>query len=520
MERPVRPRAHARHTHAYTSRPELQVPVDPDLLVADGGDAGSDPDGAGDALAAAVPAAVRLEAPSLMIEAAFRGTPIAAGLIARAPGEAFTIGSGRGAHAPVSPAYVGGPAHTLVESDGNGFTLNLTAVMRATLWTQSTSVAIGPDLGRAEAPLALRMTDVVRVACGDMTFDLVAAMPEVPLPRPWLPAGWRREAKYALGVAALFLLALLIVNAIPSDPRSFSFDDIAASHRWVPTTVMAPEPPPEPELPGKGADKAGGPGAPAARGPSGKAGDRNAPVVARRMARKGPPDNLQPRLDAGQVLDRLEKTTILGMLKPADDSPLAEVMNRDSALGRDAKTVLGDLMSPEIGEAYGIRGLGVVGTGRGGDGTGEGTIGGGGRLGTIGIGGGGPNANGRYGTGVGIFGTRHAHAPEIIPGIVTVKGTLDKEIIRRIIRRHMNEVRFCYEQGLTRQPSLAGRLVVSFMISPKGQVMSSLMQSATFNAPSVSSCVVQAVRRWDFPAPEGGGLVQVSYPFQFSPAGS
>jgi TonB family protein len=519
MERSSRPRAHARHTHAHAPRPELQVPIDPDLLIADSGDAGHDPEGAGDALAGAVPAAVRLEAPSLMIEAAFRGTPIAAGLLARAPGEAFTIGSGRGAHAPVSPAYTGGPAHALVESDGNGFTLNLTPVMRATLWTGSSSVAIGPDLGRAEAPLALRMTDVVRVACGDMTFDVVAAMPEVPLPRPWLPAGWRREGKYAAAVAALFLLALLVVNMVPSDPRSFSFDDIAASHRWVPTTVMAPEPPPEPELPGKGADKAGGPGAPAARGPSGKAGDRNAPVVARRMAHKGPADNPQPRLDAAQVLDRLEKTTILGMLKPANDSPFARVMDQTPALGRDAESVLGDMQSPLIGSAYGVGGLGQVGTGRGGDGTGEGTIGVGG-LRTIGVGPGGPGSGTRYGSGVGKLGTRQARPPEIIIGHAEVRGTLDKEIIRRIIRRHMNEVRFCYEQGLARQPSLAGRLVVSFMISPKGQVMSSLMQSATFNAPSVSSCVVQAVKRWDFPAPTGGGLVQVSYPFQFAPAGS
>jgi hypothetical protein len=519
MERSTRPRAQARHTHAHTRSPEPQVPADPtlptfvpDLPVADGGDA----EGAGDALAGAIPAAVRLEAPSLMIEAAFRGTPIAAGLLARAPGEAFTIGSGRGAHAPVSPAYVGGPAHALVESDGNGFTLNLTPVMRATLWTQSTSVAIGPDLGRAEAPLALRMTDVVRVACGDMTFDLVAAMPEVPLPRPWLPAGWRREGKYAAAVAALFLLALLVVNAIPSDPRSFSFDDIAASHRWVSTTVMAPEPPPEPELPGKGADKAGGPGAPAARGPSGKAGDRNAPVAQRRMAIKGPADNPNVRLDAGQVLKQLERTTILGMLKPAADSPFAEVMDRSPALGRDAESVLGDMHSPLTGLAYGVGGLGEIGTGRGGDGTGEGTIGLA-KIGTLGVAGGGP---GRYGSGVGRLGTRHAHPPEIIIGHAEVRGTLDKEIIRRIIRRHMNEVRFCYEQGLTHQPSLAGRLVVSFMISPKGEVMSSLMQSATFNAPSVSSCVVQAVKRWEFPAPTGGGLVQVSYPFQFAPAGS
>jgi hypothetical protein len=36
----------------------------------------------------------------------------------------------------------------------------------------------------------------------------------------------------------------------------------------------------------------------------------------------------------------------------------------------------------------------------------------------------------------------------------------------------------------------------------------------------VESCVVQAVRRWPFPRPEGGGLVIVSYPFNFQSNGA
>ena len=36
---------------------------------------------------------------------------------------------------------------------------------------------------------------------------------------------------------------------------------------------------------------------------------------------------------------------------------------------------------------------------------------------------------------------------------------------------------------------------------------------------SVESCMVEAVRRWEFPQPAGGGLVSVSYPFQLAPAG-
>jgi len=71
---------------------------------------------------------------------------------------------------------------------------------------------------------------------------------------------------------------------------------------------------------------------------------------------------------------------------------------------------------------------------------------------------------------------RPAHAasaqfvPEVVPGTVKVHGSLDKEIIRRIVHQHMNEVKFCYDQELARKPTLAGRISVQFAISPVGQV--------------------------------------------------
>jgi TonB family protein len=100
-----------------------------------------------------------------------------------------------------------------------------------------------------------------------------------------------------------------------------------------------------------------------------------------------------------------------------------------------------------------------------------------------------------------------------------VRGSLDRDIIRRTIRRHINEVRFCYEQELSTHPSLAGRMVLQFSIAGSGQVLTSVMQSSTLGNVRVENCTVQAVRRWEFPKPDGGGLVVVSYPFVFAPAG-
>jgi TonB family protein len=100
-----------------------------------------------------------------------------------------------------------------------------------------------------------------------------------------------------------------------------------------------------------------------------------------------------------------------------------------------------------------------------------------------------------------------------------VRGSLDKEIIRRIIRRHINEVKYCYETELTKKADLSGRVAVQFTIAATGQVIASVLQSSTMGNIRVENCVVQAVRRWEFPKPMGGGIVIVSYPFNFQ-AGS
>jgi len=202
---------------------------------------------------------------------------------------------------------------------------------------------------------------------------------------------------------------------------------------------------------------------------------------------------------------------ILDTLK--QDPGVNSVFGRDTALGNDSSTVLGGLVGNQIGEAHGVGGLGLVSSGNG-----EGTLGLG-NLGTIGKGGGGGNGSG-YGRGAGGLGGRRAVAPDVIPGQANVRGNLDKEIIRRIIRRHLNEVKYCYEQELAHRPGLGGRVMVQFTIAASGQVIASTLQNSTVGDSRVEACTVQAVRRWEFPKPLGGQMVIVSYPFVMTPAGA
>jgi tetratricopeptide (TPR) repeat protein len=215
--------------------------------------------------------------------------------------------------------------------------------------------------------------------------------------------------------------------------------------------------------------------------------------------------NFDPELSARQA-------GILGTMQQESGHFLASPYGGAFAVGNDDADVWGGLKGSEVGEAYGVGGLGLVGTGRGGGGTGEGTIGLG-NTGLIGKGGGGGSGSG-YGRGAGAgFGGRGTRVPTVRQAKAEVVGALDKDIIRRIVRAHINEVRYCYNQALARDPNAKGRVAIQFTISGAGKVPSAVVHESTMKDPRVGHCMAQAVRRWTFPKPAGGGQVAVLYPF-------
>ncbi|MEZ4449063.1 MAG: AgmX/PglI C-terminal domain-containing protein [Nannocystaceae bacterium] len=84
-----------------------------------------------------------------------------------------------------------------------------------------------------------------------------------------------------------------------------------------------------------------------------------------------------------------------------------------------------------------------------------------------------------------------------------VLGSLPKEVVRRIVRAHINEIRRCYVGSLATRPRLTGRLEVQFAVNAVGKVSGSRIASSTLRDPAVEDCVAQAVRRWPFPKPTG-----------------
>jgi hypothetical protein len=313
-------------------------------------------------------------------------------------------------------------------------------------------------------------------------------------------------------VLGLFLLALF---AVPPDTRSLSLQSLTWDKNFLPSVAI---PPVEEQMPdwltAKRPDPRGDEGR-AHAGDSGKMGNQKAPEANKRFGIKGPQDNPEPRMSKQAAEEKARNTGILGIMNK-QSSKMASIFSREMALGNNPEDAFGHLLGAQIGDAAGLGGLGPLGTGPDGGGTGENTLGTG-TLDTIGSAGRDSGGGSDYGRNVALLTRpRRSFVPEVVPGTVKVHGSLDKEIIRRIVHQHMNEVKFCYDQELARRPTLAGRISVQFAISPVGQVITSVMQSTSMDDARVENCVVNAVRRWEFPKPTGGGIAIVLYPFSFT----
>lgn len=103
-------------------------------------------------------------------------------------------------------------------------------------------------------------------------------------------------------------------------------------------------------------------------------------------------------------------------------------------------------------------------------------------------------------------------------GSPQVLGSLSKKAIKRVIRRHAAAIRNCYERELRIQPKLAGKVTVRFTIGADGRVISAMAAKSTLGNKNVENCIVARVKRWKFPKPKGGGIVNINYPFVLRPS--
>jgi hypothetical protein len=185
----------------------------------------------------------------------------------------------------------------------------------------------------------------------------------------------------------------------------------------------------------------------------GEMGKKEQPRTNNKYAIKGPPDNPQPQMARAAAKEAAATGGILGLLRQNSSLSPTSIFGADNALGRDMQDAIGALTGDQIGANSGFGGLDGIGTGRGGGGDGKGTIGVG-RVGTIGRGSGTGTGEG-YGPGAAAPMRSHiARVPRVRSNPAEIHGSLSKEIIRRTIGLHINEVRNCYSQELNTHPDL------------------------------------------------------------------
>ena len=149
-------------------------------------------------------------------------------------------------------------------------------------------------------------------------------------------------------------------------------------------------------------------------------------------------------------------------------------------------------------------------------------VGGGGMGGGMGIGGatggkgsGAPNPARGYGG----LRERSTRTPKLKPGRFQSSGSFNKKIIKRVVRRNKKALTNCYERQLRKKPNLKGRITISWRIGAAGTVGMVKVKNNGMGDSAVASCLVSRIKGWKFPAPSGGGAVDIAYPFNFDSDG-
>ena len=110
--------------------------------------------------------------------------------------------------------------------------------------------------------------------------------------------------------------------------------------------------------------------------------------------------------------------------------------------------------------------------------------------------------------------------PVSVPSRPTrVQGSIDRDLVAKVINEKVSEMRGCYERAMLRDPNLgAGKVLLEWTIDGRGDVSEVRTKTATLKSPEVVSCLLDLLRTLKFPRPNGG-VVIVSYPVLFNSVG-
>jgi len=440
-----------------------------------------------------------------------------------ASGESFTIGE-RSAGEPVDfelAAHVlGAKAVRLVESQNGTSHALVPKAARLSIKHAREPYA----LTREATSVALLSGTVVEIGLGQLTFRIANVPAGQLTPRAGLSNADRPLlAAFALSFTAVAALVGSFAFWMPAlgltDDEGLDNERLVLMKQYLSASAQRELEEQKSDSGDAGSkDSAEGKPAEAAAGREGAMGKPNSPQTNHRAAVRG--DHPEVQLSHAQMLAQAKSFGMIELLGSlATSSEGGSPFLRDPALGHDGFDAEGGMFG-EPGESGGFGGLRLSGldNGGGGHGVGVGIDGIGDSLGLPGLG---HCTNGNCGDGfargVGRGGPGHvSKAPRIRIGGDTVSGHLPSEVVQRIVRQNFGRFRQCYENGLSRNPNLTGRVTARFVIGREGSVTTAQNGGSDLPDSAVVSCVVSAFYGLSFPTPEAG-IVTVSYPIMFSP---
>ncbi len=389
--------------------------------------------------------------------------------------------------------------HALVRPEGDHFVVDL-----------------GPlrvDGGAAPAGTVVVVPGLRLTAHAGLTQFHIAAV-EAPREHavPVFAGGDRRALAFLAASAVAHLAMFAIARAVPPDADSaaIGIDSSEQIEGYLASTTQETPPPPPPE-PGEGdAAGEGGPEAASMSLPEGMMGAATPdprPSGQRQIGRDADQQQL-----ARVAIEQASTSGVLGSRMLRGDLFAAFTGTGDVASGFDRADFLGGPDGSGPGAPQGF-GHGLSGRGPGGSGldlNGIST----GRFGTCdeNCGGGGL----KFGPGgSGGLRKRTAEVPTTPRSSIKIIGDIDRELVRRYVRRKLAQITYCYEKELLGKPGLDGTVTADFTFNHVGAVIDS---SASGVDPTVSSCIAGVISTITFPK-TAGGVYRIKYPFDLHTTG-
>lgn len=398
---------------------------------------------------------------------------------------------------------VAGPTWDLLRSSqGGGWVVRYTSRMSGNVSRGDKSVPLAQAGGTTDGEgFALSLTDdtQVSIAIGPFTLE-VRVVPKsriIPI-APIFDVLWANTAVVTM-FATTAMLAVVTLMPVGLDSME---DDLLTNPSKFQTLILKPPPKDNSFL-----NKLKGPKEQkqAAKNDQGKAGDKKKKEETKdRMAVKA----RDKPTDEQVVASKLD-----ALFGDKGSGGIAQLFG-DTTGGGELEAALGGIDGAKVGASGGVGGLGLRGGGPGGGGTGLNTLGTG-KVGTRGRG----SGEAGYGSGEGGLGGKTDRDVTMTQGTPIILGSLDKEIIRRIVQEHASQIRYCYERELTRTPGISGKIKMKWVINGEGRVTQAQKEESQMHNANVENCLATKIKTWVFPKPKGGGIVIVSYPFIFKQSG-